>query len=59
MCQKKNAKNVLNNPGRTLHNTANSATTAASRNPKKVMSTLPELITLYNTEKRLYLCKFV
>ena len=56
---KKMAKNVLRNPSRALDNTANIATAAASRNPKNVMSTLPELITFYNTGKGLYLGKFV
>ena len=39
------AKNVLQNPGRALDITANIATAAASRNPKNVMKSLPELIT--------------
>ena len=52
---KKMAKNLLKNPGRALDITANIATAAASRNPKNVMSTLPELITFYNTGKGLYL----
>ena len=56
---KKMAKNVLRNPSRALDITANIATVAASRNPKNVMSTLPELITFYNTRKGLYLGKFV
>ena len=56
---KKMAKNVLSKPGRALDITANIATAAASRNPKNVMSTLPELITFYNTGKGLYLDKFV
>ena len=56
---KKMAKNKLKNPSRALDITANIATTAASRNPKNVMSTLPELITFYNTGKGLYLGKFV
>ena len=56
---KKMAKNVLKNPTRALDITANIATAAASRNPKNVMSTLPELITFYNTGKGLYLGKFV
>ena len=53
------AKIVLKNPARALDITANIATAAASRNPKNVMSTLPELITFYNTGKGLYLGKFV
>ena len=56
---KKMAKNVLKNPSRALDITANIATAAASRNPKNVMSTIPELITFYNTGKGLYLGKFV
>ena len=56
---KKLAKNVLKNPSRVLDITTNIATAAASRNPKNVMSTLPELITFYNTGKGLYLGKFV
>ena len=56
---KKMAKNVLKNPSRALDITANIATAAASRNPKNVMSTLPELITFYNTGKGLYLPKIV
>ena len=56
---KKMAKNVLKNPTRALDITANIGTAAASRNPKNVMSTLPELITFYNTVKGLYLGKFV
>ena len=56
---KKMAKNILKNSSRALDITANIATAAASRNPKNVMSTLPELITFYNTGKGLYLGKFV
>ena len=56
---KKMAKYVLKNPTRALDITANIATAAASRNPKNIMSTLPELITFYNTGKGLYLGKFV
>ena len=48
-------KNVLKNPGRALYIRANIATAAASRNPKNVMSTLPELLTFYNTGEGLYL----
>ena len=53
------AKNVLSNPGRALDLTAKRATAAASRNSKQALSTLPELITFYNTGKGLYLGKFV
>ena len=52
-------KNLLKNPSRALDITANIATAAVSRNPKNVMSTLPELITFYNTGKGLFLGKFV
>ena len=56
---KKMAKNVLSNPGRALDLTAKIATAAASRNSKQALSTLPELITFYNTGKGLYLGKFL
>ena len=56
---KKMAKNVLKNPTRALDITANIATAAGSGNPKNVMSTLPELITFYNTRKGLYLGNIV
>ena len=56
---KKMLKNVLKNPSRALDITANIATAAATRNPKNVMSTIPELITFYNTGKGLYLGKIV
>ena len=56
---KKMAKNVLSNPGRALDLTAKIATAAASRNSKQALSTLPELITFYNTGKGLNLGKFV
>ena len=53
------AKNVISNPGRALDLTEKIATAAASRNSKQALSTLPELITFYNTVKGLYLGKFV
>ena len=56
---KKMAKDVLSNPTRAIDLTAKIATAAASRNPKQALSTLPELITFYNTGKGLYLGKFV
>ena len=46
---KKMAKNVLSYLGRALDLTAKKATAAASRNTKQALSTLPELITFYNT----------
>ena len=58
-CVKKDDKNVLSNPGRALDLTAKIATAAVSRNSKRALSTLPELITFYNTGKGLYLGKFV
>ena len=53
------AKNVLKNTSLALDNTANIATTAASRSPKNVLSTLPEIINFYHTGKGLYLGMFV
>ena len=53
------ATNVLKNPGRALEIGANVATAAASRNPKNVLSTLPEVINFYHKGKGLYLGKFV
>ena len=54
---KKMVKNVLSNPGRAIDLTAKLATAAASRNFKQALSTLPELMTFYNTGKRLYFGK--
>ena len=56
---KKMAKNVLSNPGGTLDLTAKIATAAVSKNSKQALSTLPELITFYNTGKGHYLGNFV
>ena len=56
---KKLAKNVLKNPSRALDITANIASAAASRSPKNLLSTLPEVINFYHTGKGLYLGKFV
>ena len=53
------AKNVLKNPGCALDITANIARAAASGNPINVMSTIPETIAFHNTDKGLYLGKFV
>ena len=53
------AKNVLSNRTRAVDLTAKIATAAAFRNCKQTLSTLPELITFYNTRKGLYLSKFV
>ena len=56
---KKMARNVLGNPGRALNLTAKIATESASRISKQALSTLPELITFYNTGKGVYRGKFV
>ena len=56
---KKMTKNVLSNPRRALDLTAKIATAAACRNSKQTLSTLPELITIYNTGKGHYLGKLV
>ena len=56
---KKVDKDVLNNPRRALDITAKIATAPASRNSKHALSTLPEMITFYNTWEGLYLGKFV
>ena len=56
---KKMAKNVLSYPRRALDLTAKIATAALSKNSEQALSILPELITFYNTGKRLYLGKFV
>ena len=59
MYQRKRQKNLLSNPGRALDLTAKIATAAVSKNAKQDLSTLPELITFYNTGKGFYLGKFV
>ena len=56
---KKMAKIVLSNPTRAFNITANIATAAAHRNPKNVLSTLPEVINFYHTGKGLYFGNFV
>ena len=56
---KKMAQNVLSNPGRALGLTSKIPIAAASRNSEQALSILPELITFYNTGKRLYLGNFV
>ena len=53
------AKNVLKYPCSAPDNTAKIATAAASRKPKNIMKSPPELITFYNTGKALYLGKFL
>ena len=56
---KKIAKTVLENPSRALDDTADLATAAAGRNPKKVLSSMPEVINLHHTGEGLYQCKIV
>ena len=58
---KKMAKKVLSNPETALDLTAKiaSASAAVSRKSKQALSTLPELITFYNTGKGLHLGKIV
>ena len=56
---KKLAKNVLSNPARALDLTAKIATAAATKSPKAALSTIPEVINFYHTEKGIYLGKFV
>ena len=53
------AKNVLENPSRALDITAKITTAAASRNPRNLMKSLPEILTFYNTGRGVYLGKFV
>ena len=53
------AKNVSSNPGRVLDLTAQIATAAVSRNSKQALSTLPDLITFYNTGRGPNLGNFV
>ena len=53
------ARNLLSIPGRALDITAKIATTAVSKISKQALSTLPGLITSYNTRKGLYLGIFV
>ena len=48
---KKLGTKVLKNPARALEIGANVATAAASRNPKNVLSTLPEVIKFYHKER--------
>ena len=45
---KKLARNVLSNPGRALDLTAKIATAAATKSPKTVLSTFPEVIKFYH-----------
>ena len=53
------AKKVPSNQTRALILTAKIATAAASQNSKQALSTLPKLITFYNTGKGLYRGKYI
>ena len=53
------ATNVSKNPGRTPEIGAKVAITAASRSPKNVLSTIPEVLNFYHTGRGLYLGTFV
>ena len=53
------AINLLSNPGRAQDLTAKIATAAVFKISRHALSTLPELITFYNTGKGLYLGKIV
>ena len=52
------AKKVISNPGRALVLTAK-ISTAVFKNSKQALSTIPEMIKLYNTGKGPHLGKFV
>ena len=54
---KKKSKTVIKIPSRASDITANITTAAASRNPEKVSSTLPEVINFYHTGQKLYVIK--
>ena len=50
----KSGKNKIKNPIGALEISANVATAAASRNPKNVLSTLPELINFFHKGRGLH-----
>ena len=56
---KKLATNVLKKPSRALEIGANVATAAASRIPKNVISTLPDVINFYHIVRGVYLGIFI
>ena len=56
---KKLATKTLKNPGRASEITSNTASAAATKNPKASLSPLPEVIDFDHTGKCLYLGKFV
>ena len=51
-------KKILNNPGRALEIAANIGTAAASKNPKLIAATAPDIIKFVHQGKGLYLGKF-
>ena len=50
-------KKILNNPGRALELAANIGTAAASKNPKLIAATAPDIIKFVHQRKGLYLGK--
>ena len=56
---KKLATKVFKNPARALEIGATVITSAASRNPKSVLSTLPEVINFYHKRRGVYLRQFI
>ena len=50
-------KKILNNPGRALEIAANIGTAAASKNPKLIAATAPDIIKFVHQGKGLYLGK--
>ena len=50
-------KKILNNPGRALELAANIGTAAASKNPKLIAATSPDIINVVHQGKGLYLGK--
>ena len=50
-------KKILNNPGRALEIAANIGTAAASKNPKFIAATAPDIIKFVHQGKELYLGK--
>ena len=56
---KKTEENVIQNQGGALDITAKIATAAVSKTSKQALSTLPDLLTFFNTGKGLHLGKFV
>ena len=50
-------KKILNNPGRALELAANIGTAAASKNPRMIAATAPDIINIVHQGKGLYLGK--